>query len=113
MSDIRPTGYNRGFKIGRRYALEMHAKHFGEKFLREVQGIAAGQIACPQQPAANPRLDVVGRHAGRGLLGLRVNGLLGTDQNGQNRVALQRGALQRVNIAPESAAAELNDGAAQ
>ena len=51
----------------------------------------------------------MGRHAGCGLLGLCINGLLVPDQNCQNGLALHRSALQaQIDVAPESVAAELN-----
>ena len=47
-----------------------HAEHLRQELLGQTQGVAAGQIPRPEQPARQPGLDAVRGVAGGGLLGL-------------------------------------------
>ncbi len=68
-------------------------QHLGKIFLGEQQGVAASQIPCPQQPAAEPAFDGVVSHTCGRLLSLGKQRLLVAKQHRQGVPSFERGRV--------------------
>lgn len=93
-----------------RHAGSLNTQHLGEKFLGEMQIVAARQISRSKKPSAKSRLHMMSGHASGRLACLRVDRLLMTKQQCQQGLTLKHCASEFTHFARQRGPGELHDG---